>query len=373
MIKSFEIDSAKRIILKIGSSLLIENKKFNYNWLESFIDDVIILKRKKIEIIIVASGAVSLGEAYLKIKNKKISITDKQALAACGQVILMENFMKAFIKRKIKVAQILLTFSDTEDRRKSLNSRETLKSLLKGGVVPIINENDTVATDELKFGDNDRLASRVAQIIDADLLILLSDVKGLYDDNPKTNKKAKLIPIVKNINSKSLDIISHQTNEFGSGGMRTKIEAAEIADSFGCNTIICQGNLKKPISNLKKYKIGTLFLSTNKKKRGLKNWVAGSINVSGSVTIDSGASKALKKGSSLLPIGVKRITGKFLKGDIIVIIDSNGKKIGKGITYYDFSELELIKGKQTSHIKKILGYEGREELIHRDYLFLSSK
>ncbi len=373
MIKLLEINKAKRIILKIGSSLLIENKKFNSKWLDSFIEDLIFLKKQKIEIIIVASGAVSLGENYLKIKNEKISITDKQALAACGQVILMENFMKAFIKKKIKVAQILLTFSDTEDRRKSLNSRETLKSLLNGGVIPIINENDTVATDELKFGDNDRLASRVAQILDADLLILLSDVKGLYDDNPKTNKNAKLIPIVKNINTKYLKTVSDQTNEYGSGGMKTKIEAAEIADSFGCSTIICQGNLKRPISNLIKNRIGTLFLSRNKKKKGLKNWIAGSINVSGSITIDYGACNALKKGSSLLPIGVKRISGNFSKGDIVQIIDSDGKKIGKGITYYDCSELKLIKGKQTTFIKEILGYEGREEIIHRDYLFLSSK
>ncbi|MBS92032.1 MAG: glutamate 5-kinase [Rickettsiales bacterium] len=267
MIKSFEIENARRIILKIGSSLLIQEKKFNCNWLNSFIDDLVLLKKKDIEIIIVASGAVSLGANYLKINNEKTSLTDKQAFAACGQVILMENFMRAFMKKGMKVAQILLTFSDTEDRRKSLNSRETLKSLLDEGVIPIINENDTVATDELKFGDNDRLASRVAQIIDADLLILLSDVKGLYDDNPKTNKKARLIPIVKNINSKALKFVSDQTNEYGSGGMRTKIEAAEIADTFGCSTVICQGNIKRPISNFKKKKLVLYsFLKIKKRK-----------------------------------------------------------------------------------------------------------
>ena len=371
--REISIFNSQRIIIKIGSSLLIDNEKFNYRWLESFIADVIMLKKRKIEVLIVASGAVSLGKNYLGIKDEKISITDKQALAACGQVILMNNFIKAFEKSGIKVAQILLTYSDTEDRRKSLNSRETLKNLLSKKVIPVINENDSVATDELKFGDNDRLASRVAQIIGADLLVLLSDVDGLYDKNPKSSEEARLIPVVENINERSFNFISKETNFYGSGGMLTKIQAAEIADAFGCNTLICRGNVSNPIKNFERKKIGTLFFSNNIKKRGFKNWIAGTINVAGNVTIDDGALEALEKGASLLPIGVKKISGNFQKGDIIQIFDSVGKKIGKGITYYDYNEIKLIKGKQTKLIKTILGYEGREELIHRDYLFLNSK
>lgn len=238
-------------------------------------------------------------------------------------------------------------------------------------VIPIINENDTVATDELKFGDNDRLAARVAQIIEADLLLLLSDVKGLYDKNPKNSNDAKLIEIVETINSKIYKMSSTQTNNYGSGGMFTKIKAAEIASSFGCNTIIFEGNLTNPISNVKKTNVGTLFFSNVKKKKGVKSWLAGSINISGIFKIDTGASMALKKGASLLPSGIKMVKGNFFKGDIIEIEDFNGKKIGKGITYYDSKEVEMIKGKKSTVIFDILGYEGREEIIHRDYLYLN--
>ena len=322
-----EVSKAKNIVIKIGSSLLMNGNRFNSTWLKSFINDISYLKSKRKNIVIVASGAVSLGRKYLSIKKEKISINTKQACAACGQVILMKNFMRHFEARKIKVAQILLTFSDTEDRRKSLNSRETIKTLLELKIIPIINENDSVATDELKFGDNDRLAARVAQLIGSDLLILLSDVEGLYDKNPKKDKEAKLIEKVTNINSKIFKISSSETNDFGSGGMFTKIQAAE-------------------------------------------NWLGGSINISGSVHIDDGAIKALNEGASLLPSGIKKISGNFSKGDIIEILNSKGKKLGRGISYYDSKELNLIKGKKSIYIRETLGYEGRDEIIHRDYLFL---
>ena len=242
------IKKSQRIVIKIGSSLLIAKNEFNFKWLESFADDVLDLKKRGIELIIVASGAVSLGRNYLGIEKEKLKINEKQACAACGQLILMNNFMKAFKKRNNKVAQVLLTFSDTEDRKNSLNSRETINSLLNVGVIPIINENDTVATDELKFGDNDRLASRVAQIISADNLILLSDVKGLYNKNPKSDRSAKLVPLVKEINQNVFKIATNETNLYGSGGMYTKLQAAEIATNFGCNTLICKGNIDNPIS-----------------------------------------------------------------------------------------------------------------------------
>ena len=372
MIKYSLADKPEKIVIKIGSSLLINQNKFNSNWLSNFIDDLIFLKKKKKKIVIVASGAVSLGKKYLNIKKKKISIEMKQACAACGQVILMRNFMNSFEKKKMKVAQILLTFSDTEDRRKSLNSRETIKSLVDLGIIPVINENDTVATDELKFGDNDRLAARVAQVINADLLVLLSDVDGLYDKNPKLNKDANLIREISEISSKTFKMATSETNDYGSGGMFTKIQAAEIAFTFGCDTLIMKGNQKNPIKNFEKNKNGTLFKSPIKKKKvSFKNWLGGSINISGSVKIDEGAIKALKLGASLLPSGVKKISGNFAKGDIIEILNDNGKKLGRGISYYDSHELNLIKGKKSIYIKDTLGYEGREEIIHRDYLFLN--
>ena len=263
-----------------------------------------------------------------------------------------------------------MTFSDTENRRRSLNSRETLINLIARNVIPVINENDTVATDELKFGDNDRLAARVAQIIEADLLILLSDVKGLYNKNPAKFGDAKMIEVVKKIDSKIFKMASGDTNMYGSGGMITKVQAAEIAGSFGCNTLILEGKEYKPLTCFKKKKIGTLFISDLKKKRGIKSWLAGSINISGSITIDKGAIEALKKGASLLPSGIIDISGAFSKGDILEVISYDKKKLGRGITYYDSDDVERLKGKKTIHIKEVLGYQGRDEIIHRDYLYL---
>jgi glutamate 5-kinase len=263
------IKNAKRTVIKIGSSLLIDNGKFNYKWLRSFVDDIDSFLNKT-QIIIVASGAVSLGKSYLKFNSNEINLNMKQAFAACGQIFLMNNFIKVFEENKKKVAQILLTFSDTENRRRSLNSRETIKSLLLSNVIPIINENDTVATDELKFGDNDRLAARVAQIVEADLLILLTDVKGLFNKNPRYHDDAKLIETVTKIDSSIYKMATSQTNSYGSGGMFTKIQAAEIAGSYGCNTLVFQGNIDNPLKNLKKNDVGSVFVSDEKKKGELK-------------------------------------------------------------------------------------------------------
>ncbi len=365
------INNSKRIVLKIGSSLLIKKNEFNHEWFKSFIEDILFIRKKKIEVLIVASGAVSLGCHYLDLKKKKLRIFEKQACAACGQVILMNNFKKAFQKNKLIPAQILLTYSDTEDRRKSLNSRETILELLRCGAIPIVNENDSVATDELKFGDNDRLAARVAQIIGADNLILLSDVDGLFTDNPKKNNKAQLIPEVTDINDRIFKMASGDTNIYGTGGMYTKLEAAEIASKSGCNTIICKGNQKNPIQIFLKHKIGTQFFSKEKGGSSFKKWLAGTIKVMGDLVIDEGAVRAVIKGASILPSGIQKISGKFFKGDIISIKDLEGKEIGKGVTYYHSDELKIIKGKKTSEIKILLGYDGRDEIVHRDYLTLN--
>ena len=217
------------------------------------------------------------------------------------------------------------------------------------------------------------MAARVAQIIEADLLLLLTDVKGLFNKNPKNHEDAELVKTVKKIDSQIYKMASTQTNPYGSGGLFTKIQAAEIAGSYGCNTLILQGNINNPLKNLKKNDIGSVFVSSEKKKKGVKNWLAGSINISGTLEIDGGAIEALKRGASLLPSGIQRVLGKFSKGDIIEITDYNGKKLGKGISYYDAHEVDMIKGKKSTLIKKILGYEGRQEIIHRDYLYLSKR
>tara|TARA_B100000963_G_C22589013_1_gene654563 strand:- start:642 stop:1757 length:1116 start_codon:yes stop_codon:yes gene_type:complete len=370
MKKNF-LKNFKRIVVKIGSSLLISNDKFNNEWFKSFVDDIIFLRNKKIEVLIVVSGAVSLGKNYLKINKKKLKIFEKQACAACGQVILMNNFKKVFEKKKIKVAQILVTYFDIENRKNSLNSRETIIELLKCDTVPVINENDTVSIDELKFGDNDRLAARVSQIIGADNLILLSDVDGLFTNNPKNNKGVELVKEVKEVNEKIFKMATGETNFHGTGGMLTKLQAADIAAASGCNTIICRGTIRNPIKNYLNNGFGTTFLSNNKYGTSFKKWVAGAINVMGTLILDDGATEALKRGASILPSGIENITGKFFKGDIICFKNLNGKNIGKGVTYYDSKEIRIIKGRKSSEIKKLLGYDGRDEIVHRDYLILN--
>ena len=360
---------SKVLIIKIGSSLLIKKNKFDKTWLQGLVKEISFLRSKEIKIILVTSGAVSLGRKYLKVDiNKKLKINEKQACAACGQSILMNFFIRAFEEEHMKIGQILLTFSETEERRKNLNARETINTLLESGVIPIINENDSVATEELKFGDNDRLAARVGQIADADTLVLLSDINGLYDENPTFSKKAKLINVVKKIDKKILAMGSSMTNIYGSGGMKTKIEAAEIAMSYGCDTLICNGNREKPIRSILKNKkyYGTWFIAKEKQESRYKRWIAGSINVSGKLIVDDGAFRALIGGSSLLPSGVKKITGKFIRGDVVQVLTIKNIIIGKGIVAYDHLESKLIKGKKTSEIFDILGYTGRDELIHRD-------
>ena len=369
--KKNSTNKIKRVVFKIGSSLLILKNKFNAKWFDTFVEDIVFLKKKKIEILIVVSGSVALGKSYLNLEKKKLRIHEKQACAACGQVILMNNFKKSFEKKKSKVAQILLTFSDTEDRKKSLNSRETIFELLKFGIIPIINENDSVAVDELKFGDNDRLAARVSQIIEADQLILLSDVDGLFTKNPKENKKAELILEVNDINDKIFKMASSETNLYGTGGMNTKLQAAQIASKSGCETILVRGNKRNPIRSYLRDKKGTKFLAKKRGRNSFKNWLAGSIKVNGEIFIDEGAEKAIYGGASILPSGIQKISGKFVKGDIVSIKNYFGKRIGKGVTYYDSDELNLIIGKKSSEIKRLLGYNGRNEIVHRDYLTLN--
>ena len=309
-----------------------------------------------------------MGCEYLKIKKRDLKVDKSQAVASIGQIELMDFYKNIFNKNKIKIAQILLTLDDTEQRRRSINARRTIDNLLSMNTVPIVNENDTTATTEIKYGDNDRLAARVAQIISADCLILLSDVDGLYSDNPKKNKSTKFIKTVKEIDKNIKKFATSTENFYGSGGMTTKIEAAKICQISGCHMVIANGNYKNPIKKIIKDQKCTWFLPKISKLDARKQWIIGSIAPKGDVIIDHGAVKAISNGKSLLPAGVKKINGNFEKGDHILVKDLNEVECARGLTSFSSKEIEKIKGSHSKEIKNILGYSSREEIIHKDDL-----
>ena len=363
------INKFKKIVIKIGSSILVDKKgKPKEEWLKEFAKDIKNLIKKKKQIVIVSSGAIALGCEYLGINKKGLKVDKSQAVASIGQIELMAFYKKTFDKSKIKISQILLTLDDTEQRRRSLNARRTIENLLAMGILPIVNENDTTATTEIKYGDNDRLASRVSQIINADCLILLSDVDGLYTDNPKKNKNTKLIKTVKEIDENIKSYATKTENFYGTGGMKTKIEAAKICQFAGCYMVIANGNYKNPIKKIIENQKCTWFLPKVSKLDARKKWIIGSIAPKGWVVVDRGAVNAIKNGKSLLPAGVKKSIGKFEKGDHILIKDQNNIECARGLTSFSSIEIEKIKGFHSSKIKNILGYSSREEVIHKDDL-----
>jgi len=363
------IDKFKKIVIKIGSSILVDEKgKGKKIWLKDFAKDIKNLIKKKKQIVIVSSGAIAMGCEYLKIKKNGLKVDKSQAVASIGQIELMDFYKKTFDKSKIKISQILLTLDDTEQRRRSINARRTIDNLLVMGIVPIVNENDTTATTEIKYGDNDRLAARVSQIISADCLILLSDVDGLYTDNPKKNKETKLIKTVKEIDENIKRYATRTENPYGSGGMKTKIEAAKICQLSGCYMAIANGNYKNPIKKILENKKCTWFLPRVSKLDARKQWIIGSVAPKGEVIIDQGALEAINNGKSLLPAGVKKISGIFEKGDHILVKDQNDIECARGLTSFSSIEIEKIKGSHSSKIKNILGYSSREEIIHKDDL-----
>jgi len=363
------INKFKKIVIKIGSSILVdENGKPKKKWLQEFAKDIKDLINKNKQIVIVSSGAIAMGCEYLKIKKNGLKVDKSQAVASIGQIELMNFYKKTFDDNKIKISQILLTLDDTEQRRRSINARRTIDNLLAMGIVPVVNENDTTATTEIKYGDNDRLAARVSQIISADCLILLSDVDGLYTGNPKKNKETKLIQTVKEIDEKIKKYATRSENLYGSGGMKTKIEAAKICQLSGCYMAIANGNQNNPIKKMIKNKKCTWFLPRVSKLDARKQWIIGSVAPKGEVIIDQGAIKAIKEGKSLLPAGVKKINGSFEKGDHIQVKDENNNECARGLTSFSSIEIEKIKGSHSSKIKNILGYSSREEIIHKDDL-----
>ena len=357
----------KTIVIKVGSSLLIDaKKKVRRIWLEKFALDIKDLKNKKKNVIIVSSGAIALGCEKLKINKKSIKLDKSQAVASIGQIELMNLYKNIFNKYKINLSQILITLEDTEKRRRAINAKRTFENLFDLNYVPIVNENDSIATSEIKYGDNDRLASRVAQILGADCLILLSDVDGLYSSNPKINKNAKLINKINNIDTNIEKIATKSIGEHGTGGMTTKIEAAKICQNSGCNMVIANGLMNRPILNIDKTNKGTWFLPKVSKLHARKKWIISSISPKGDLIIDDGAVQALKKGKSLLATGIKKVNGQFIKGDHIRILDKSNKECARGLCSFSSDEVRKILGHHSKEIKKILGYIAKSEVVHKD-------
>jgi glutamate 5-kinase len=361
------LENSKIIVIKIGSSLLIDsNKKIRKTWLSEFAKDIHGLIKKNKKIIIVSSGAIAMGCKKLNLSKKNLKIDKSQAVASIGQIELMNLFSETFFKQKINISQILLTLEDTEQRRRALNAKRTFDNLFQLGFVPVVNENDTIATTEIKYGDNDRLASRVAQISGADSLILLSDVDGLYTQNPKIYKNAKLLKQISNINKNIEQIATKSISEHGTGGMKTKIDAAKICQLSGCQMAIANGLLMRPIKKILKDNNCTWFLPEISKLDARKKWIISSISPKGEVVIDDGAKQALSNGKSLLAAGITKVSGKFKKGDHIKVLNKKNFECARGLSSFSSDEIIRIMGCHSKEIEKILGYVSKSEVIHKD-------
>ena len=359
-------ENSKKIVLKLGSSTVVDSKgAFKKKWVTSLIKDIKKYGKNK-DFVIVSSGAIALGQKYLKIKKKKIKLEMSQAIAAVGQIHLAGEFQKLFDKYKIKTGQILISPDDTEQRRRAINVRRTFDNLFKLNAIPIVNENDSTATAEIKYGDNDRLAARVAQIIGADILIIFSDVDGLYDKS----KSKKIVKNIDLIDDKITSLVEKTKNNYGSGGIITKLDAAKICMNSGCHMFIANGKKDNPIFNMIKNQRFTHFFPKISSLDAKKKWIIGSLNSKGSITIDNGASKALSNGKSLLAAGVINIRGSFSKGENVLILDQNNNQLARGLSSFSSDEIDKIKGKQSKEIEKILGYLSKTEIIHKDDMVL---
>jgi glutamate 5-kinase len=363
--------SARRIVVKVGSALLVDQKTgtIKASWLASLVDDVADLKIGGADVILVSSGAIALGRRTLGLPKGKLKLDQSQAAAAVGQIALAQAWAEALRTRNIVAAQILVTLQDTEERRRYLNARATLSTLLAQGAVPVINENDTVATSEIRYGDNDRLAARVASMMSGDVLVLLSDIDGLYSA-PPNQKGAKFIPELREITPEIEAMAGKPVSGVGSGGMVTKIEAGKIALSAGCNMVIASGHELHPLKRITSGERCTWFLAQSNAMQSRKRWIAGTLQPVGKLIVDDGAKGALSKGKSLLPAGVKSVEGNFVRGDTVSIVLPDGIEFARGLVAYNSSDAKRIAGLKSADIQKLLGNDDRDVIIHRDDLVM---
>ncbi|MEP3890122.1 MAG: glutamate 5-kinase [Hellea sp.] len=365
---------SKRLVIKIGSAILVETEtgQLREDWLESLGRDIAALKANGKEIVIVSSGAIALGRARLDLLGRVLSLAEKQACAATGQSLLTRAYERALDVHSIITAQALLTLNDTEDRRRWLNARSTLETLLTLGAIPIINENDTVATDEIRYGDNDRLAARAAQMLGADTLILLSDIDGLYTADPRLDAAAQHLPVITQLTDEVMAMgggVNAQAS-VGSGGMATKLAAAKIATQAGCRMCILDGRANNPLSRLARGTKASWFEAEDNPKKARSQWIGGTLKPNGTLIIDAGAAKALTQGKSLLAAGVTRLSGDFEKGDAISICSEDGSELARGLIAYDAVDAVRILGLKSGDISAVLGYDNGAALIHRDNLVM---
>ena len=366
------IKSTRLVVIKIGSTLIVDpaTGKARADWMRDLAADVASLRAAGTQVVLISSGSIALGRQHLSLPAGAIKLPEKQAAAAIGQVELAQLWSNALQAHDMRTAQILLAPEDTETRRRHINARTTIQTLLELGFVPVVNENDTVTTYEIRFGDNDRLAARVAGMISADLLILLSDVDGLYTKNPHQSEDAEHIPEITQIDEDIMALGGGANAEFASGGMATKLAAARIATEAGADMVICKGSASRPVTALLDGARYSLFHRRTSPKKARKNWIAGALDPKGQIVVDKGAQSALLKGKSLLPVGILRLSGQFDRGDLVQIINAEGIELGHGLAGYATAEAEKIKGQKSQVIETLLGYEGRAELIHADDLVL---
>ncbi len=366
------LQQARRLVIKIGSALLVDEAEgaIHQARLAGLAADVAALRAGGTEVMIVTSGAIAVGRRHLGFAEGLLRLEEKQAAAACGQVRLAHAYQEVLAAHNITVAQILLTIDDTEERRRYLNARNTINTLLAAGAVPIINENDTVATAEIRFGDNDRLAARVAAMMSADTLLLLSNIDGMYNADPSRDRNAEWIPRVDAITPEIEAAAGAAGSADASGGMLTKLAAARIAMAAGCHMVIARGDVARPVAALEAGARCTWFVSKATPRAARKQWIAGSLQPRGALTIDAGAEAALAAGRSLLPAGVESVEGEFQRGEAVTVIGAAGGLIGRGLSAYSAADARRIMGHKTGEIERILGYRGRDAIIHRDDLVL---
>jgi glutamate 5-kinase len=369
---ALSLTSARRVVVKVGSALLVDQETglLNRAWLETLVEDLLQLRARHQQVILVSSGAIALGRRQLKLAKGPLRLEEKQAAAAVGQINLAHVYKELLEVKGVTVAQVLLTLSDSEERRRYLNARATLSTLLELGAIPVINENDTVATAEIRYGDNDRLAARVAQMASADCLLLLSDVDGLYTADPNKDPKAQFIERVEEITPAIEAMAGSSMSDVGSGGMATKILAAKIAVAAGCHMCISAGHHPHPVRRIEEGARSTWFSPSANPRTARKQWIAGTLRPAGALSIDEGALRALRAGKSLLPAGVRSATGRFDRGDTVSVLAPNGAEVARGIVAYSDTDAGRIMGRKSSEIEKLTGFSGRAEMIHRDDLVI---